>query len=303
MKQTNNQRTLIAYIAIILSMIFWGISFVWTKELLNANFPVFLILTTRLLISSILMFTTFFLLHKLEKIQKKDIYKFLLLSFFEPFLYFVGENFSMHYVDASFAAIMIALLPIVNPIALYIFNKEKIGWNLLFGVIISIVGITIMSINPEGQITISWQGVLLLLLAVFAGAGYTIILSRLIHKYSPITITTYQNIIGIFYFLPCLLIFDLGKISSVAWSTEAIISLILLAVFCSSGAFMLYSYGAKIISVLKVSVFTNAIPVVTIIVAVILGQEQFSIPKILGIVIVVLGLLLTQFGFNKKKKI
>lgn len=303
MKQTNNQRTLIAYIAIILSMIFWGISFVWTKELLNANFPVFLILTTRLLISSILMFTTFFLLHKLEKIQKKDIYKFLLLSFFEPFLYFVGENFSMHYVDASFAAIMIALLPIVNPIALYIFNKEKIGWNLLFGVIISIVGITIMSINPEGQITISWQGVLLLLLAVFAGAGYTIILSRLIHKYSPITITTYQNIIGIFYFLPCLLIFDLGKISSVAWSIEAIISLILLAVFCSSGAFMLYSYGAKIISVLKVSVFTNAIPVVTIIVAVILGQEQFSIPKILGIVIVVLGLLLTQFGFNKKKKI
>ena len=284
-------------------MIFWGISFVWTKELLNANFPVFLILTTRLLISSILMFTTFFLLHKLEKIQKKDIYKFLLLAFFEPFLYFVGENFSMHYVDASFAAIMIALLPIVNPIALYIFNKEKIGWNLLFGVIISIVGITIMSINPEGQITISWQGVLLLLLAVFAGAGYTIILSRLIHKYSPITITTYQNIIGIFYFLPCLLIFDLGKISSVAWSTEAIISLILLAVFCSSGAFMLYSYGAKIISVLKVSVFTNAIPVVTIIVAVILGQEQFSIPKILGIVIVVLGLLLTQFGFNKKKKI
>jgi drug/metabolite transporter (DMT)-like permease len=303
MKQTNNQRTLIAYIAIILSMIFWGISFVWTKELLNANFPVFLILTTRLLISSILMFTTFFLLHKLEKIQKKDIYKFLLLAFFEPFLYFVGENFSMHYVDASFAAIMIALLPIVNPIALYIFNKEKIGWNLLFGVIISIVGITIMSINPEGQITISWQGVLLLLLAVFAGAGYTIILSRIIHKYSPITITTYQNIIGIFYFLPCLLIFDLGKISSVAWSTEAIISLILLAVFCSSGAFMLYSYGAKIISVLKVSVFTNAIPVVTIIVAVILGQEQFSIPKILGIVIVVLGLLLTQFGFNKKKKI
>ncbi len=303
MKQISNHKILTAYIAIIFSMIFWGISFVWTKELLNNNFPVFLILTIRLFISSLLMLATFLLLHKLEKIQKRDIYKFLLLAFFEPFLYFIGENFSMHYVDASFAAIMIALLPIVNPIALYIFNKENIGWNLLFGVIISIIGITIMSINPAGQITISWQGVLLLLLAVFAGAGYTIILSRLIHKYSPITITTYQNIIGIFYFLPCLLVFDLDKIHSVAWSSEAIISLILLAVFCSSGAFMLYSYGAKIISVLKVSVFTNAIPVVTIIVAVILGQEQFSIPKILGIVIVVLGLLLTQFGFNKKKKI
>lgn len=303
MTQKNNQQTLTAYIAIIFSMIFWGISFVWTKELLNNNFPVFLILTIRLSISAILMLITFSLIKKLEKIQKEDIFKFILLAFFEPFLYFIGENFSMQYVDASFAAIMIALLPIASPLALFIFNKEKIGWNLLVGVVISIIGITIMSINPEGQIQISWEGVLLLLLAVFAGAGYSVILSKLIHKYNPFTITTYQNVLGIFYFLPCLLIFDLGKISSITWSFNSITSLILLAVFCSSGAFMLYSYGAKIISVIKVSVFTNAIPVVTIIAAVILGQEAFSLPKILGIVIVVMGLLFSQFGFNKNKKI
>ncbi len=209
----------------------------------------------------------------------------------------------MQYVDASFAAIMIALLPIVNPLALYVFNKEKIGWNLLVGVVVSIIGITIMSINPNGQIQISWQGVLLLLLAVFAGAGYSVILCKLINKYSPITITTYQNIIGILYFLPCLLIFDIEKLNSINFTTNSILSLILLAVFCSSGAFMLYSYGAKVISVIKVSVFTNAIPVVTIIAAVILGQEAFTLPKILGIVIVVIGLLFSQFGFNKKKKI
>ena len=209
----------------------------------------------------------------------------------------------MQYVDASFAAIMIALLPIVNPLALYVFNKEKIGWNLLVGVVVSIIGITIMSINPNGQIQISWQGVLLLLLAVFAGAGYSVILCKLINKYSPITITTYQNIIGILYFLPCLLIFDIEKLNSINFTTNSILSLILLAVFCSSGAFMLYSYGAKVISVIKVSVFTNAIPVVTIIAAVILGQEAFSLPKILGILIVVMGLLFSQFGFNKKKKI
>ena len=65
---------------------------------------------------------------------------------------------------------------------------------------------------------------------------------------------------------------------------------------------MLYSYSAKILSVIKVSIFTNAIPIVTIIVAIILGQETFSISKVLGIVIVVLGLLLSQFGFKKIRK-
>ncbi|MEE1303088.1 MAG: DMT family transporter [Bacteroidales bacterium] len=299
----SNRKSIIAYVSIIFSMIFWGISFVWTKELLNANFPVFLILTIRLAIASLLMFSVFKLMGKLERIEKTDLSKFFLLALFEPFLYFIGENFSMHFVDASFAAIMIALLPIVNPIALHIFNKDKIGWNLLFGAVISVIGIMIMSTNPEGEIKISWQGTLLLLLAVFAGSGYSVILSRLINKYNPITITTTQNIVGILYFLPCLLIFDLDKISSVVWTKDAILSLVFLAIFCSAGAFMLYSYSAKLLSVIKVSIFTNAIPVVTIIVAIILGQELFSFLKVLGILIVVSGLLLSQFGFKKRRKI
>lgn len=299
----SNRKSIIAYVSIIFSMIFWGISFVWTKELLNANFPVFLILTIRLAIASLLMFSVFKLMGKLERIEKTDLPKFFLLALFEPFLYFIGENFSMHFVDASFAAIMIALLPIVNPIALHIFNKDKIGWNLLFGAVISVIGIMIMSINPEGEIKISWQGTLLLLLAVFAGSGYSVILSRLINKYNPITITTTQNIVGILYFLPCLLIFDLDKISSVVWTKDAILSLVFLAIFCSAVAFMLYSYSAKLLSVIKVSIFTNAIPVVTIIVAIILGQELFSFLKVLGILIVVSGLLLSQFGFKKRRKI
>ncbi|MBQ2395728.1 MAG: EamA family transporter [Bacteroidales bacterium] len=299
----SNRKSIIAYVSIIFSMIFWGISFVWTKELLNANFPVFLILTIRLAIASLLMFSVFKLMGKLERIEKTDLPKFFLLALFEPFLYFIGENFSMHFVDASFAAIMIALLPIVNPIALHIFNKDKIGWNLLFGAVISVIGIMIMSTNPEGEIKISWQGTLLLLLAVFAGSGYSVILSRLINKYNPITITTTQNIVGILYFLPCLLIFDLDKISSVVWTKDAILSLVFLAIFCSAGAFMLYSYSAKLLSVIKVSIFTNAIPVVTIIVAIILGQELFSFLKVLGILIVVSGLLLSQFGFKKRRKI
>lgn len=299
----SNRKSIIAYVSIIFSMIFWGISFVWTKELLNANFPVFLILTIRLAIASLLMFSVFKLMGKLERIERIDLPKFFLLALFEPFLYFIGENFSMHFVDASFAAIMIALLPIVNPIALHIFNKDKIGWNLLFGAVISVIGIMIMSTNPEGEIKISWQGTLLLLLAVFAGSGYSVILSRLINKYNPITITTTQNIVGILYFLPCLLIFDLDKISSVVWTKDAILSLVFLAIFCSAGAFMLYSYSAKLLSVIKVSIFTNAIPVVTIIVAIILGQELFSFLKVLGILIVVSGLLLSQFGFKKRRKI
>ena len=303
MIKMGNKSTFYGYLAVVFSMIFWGISFVWTKQLLDASFPVFFILVIRLCISSVVMFSVFSLTKKLEKIKKKDLPLFIVLAFFEPFLYFIGENFSMKFVDASFASIMIATLPVVSPIALWLFNGEKIKPNLIIGVFLSIIGICFMSIESGVGFNVDIRGVLLLLLAVVSGAGYSVILSRLIGSYSPVTITTYQNILGTIFFLPCFLLFDLKALPAVQWSYPAIISLVLLALLCSSGAFMLYGYGAKLISIMKVSAFTNAIPVVTIVFAVLLGQESLTWNKVVGIAIVVGGLLISQFVFNKREKI
>ena len=57
---------------------------------------------------------------------------------------------------------------------------------------------------------------------------------------------------------------------------------------------MLYSYAAKQISITKLTVFTNAIPIVTICGAAMLGQEALTSQKILGIFIVVAGVVLSQ---------
>ena len=57
---------------------------------------------------------------------------------------------------------------------------------------------------------------------------------------------------------------------------------------------MLYSYAAKHISITKLSVFTNAIPIVTICGAALLGQEALTLQKFVGIAIVVAGVVLSQ---------
>ena len=298
-----NKRTIYGYVAVIFSMLFWGISFVWTKQLLAASFPVFFILFVRLTISALVLFSFFALTGKLEKVKRKDLPSFIALAFFEPFMYFIGENFSMLFVDASFASIMIATLPVVTPIALWLFNGDKIRGNLIIGVFLSVVGICLMSMKSDMSFSIDIRGVLLLLLAVFSAAGYSVMLSRLISSYGPVTITSYQNLIGAVFFLPCFLLFDLKALPYVQWSHTTVVSLLLLALLCSSGAFILYGYGAKLISMMKVSVFTNAIPVVTIIFAVSMGQETLTWTKAAGILIVVGGLVLSQSVLGKKRKI
>ncbi len=282
------------------SMLFWGISFVWTKQLLNADFPVCTIVLFRLLIASVIFVTFFKLRGKLERIRRGDVRQFLLLAFFEPFLYFIGEDFGLKYVDASFASVMIALIPIVVSVTMYFCEHEPLSWRLLVGTLISIFGIGLMSFNPSNTLSFSWKGFSLLLIALFAAGGYSVLLVRLLKNYGPVTVTTYQNLMAIPLYLPLVCVFDLHHWNAIQWTFSSVFNLVCLAVFCSAGAYMLYSYAAKQISITKLSVFTNAIPIVTILIASLLGLEVFTAQKFIGIFIVVLGVLFSQMKNNVK---
>lgn len=287
-------KTLKGYIAISFSMLFWGFSFVWSKQLLNAGFPVFTIVFFRLFLASVIFVTLFKIQGKLEKVRPGDWKKFLWLAFFEPFLYFIGEDFGLQQVSPSFASVIIALIPIVVSVTMYFAENEPLSWRLLLGAVISIFGIAVMTFGPDSNIIFNVKGLLWLLLALLAACGYSVLLARLVKEYSPITITTYQNLLAIPFYLPFVCIFDLRHWGEIVWSANAFLCLACLAVLCSAGAYMLYSYAAKQISITKLTVFTNAIPIVTICGAAMLGQEALTSRKILGIFIVIAGVVLSQ---------
>ena len=53
---------------------------------------------------------------------------FYLLSFFEPFCYFLGESYGMRYISSTLGSIIIATIPIFTPFLVFIFHKKKISW-------------------------------------------------------------------------------------------------------------------------------------------------------------------------------
>ena len=60
---------------------------------------------------------------KFEKIKPKDYLLFFFSSFFNPFLYFIGENYGLDKVSASVSAFIVATIPYthlhVNPITTF----------------------------------------------------------------------------------------------------------------------------------------------------------------------------------------
>ncbi len=286
-----------AYIAVSLAMIFWSFTFIWYKIVYQFYNPITTVFF-RLIISSIFLFALMYPLKKIEKIQKGDFKFFLLVSVFNPFLYFIGESFGVKLVSSTLAAVIIATIPLFTSFTSSFFLNEKITRMNLMGIIFSIIGVSFIIFEKNEGITVSPLGIAMLMLAVVAAIGYSIVLKNLSNKYSSITIVSYHNLIGIFLFAPLFFIFDFKDFIQTGLSQEAWIPLLELAFFGSSFAFIFFTFAIKRIGVGKANAFTNLIPVLTAIIAFFILDEIINLTKIMGISLVIGGLFLSQIRTN-----
>jgi len=283
----------VVHILALTSMFFWGFSYIWSKIVFEVYSP----LTTlflRLIISTVFLFAFISLTGKVERIRKEDRRMILLSALFNPFLYFIGENFGLSLVSASVSAIVVATIPVFTPFAAYYFFKEKIEPVNVAGLIISFAGLFLIVFSGDFELKANPAGLGFLMLAVVSAIFYSVTLKHLTHKYKPLTIITWQNLIGSIYLLPFFIVFDGARFVSIVPNTKTVINLILLGVFASSLAFVLFAYTIKHLGLIKSSLYTNIIPVFTAIFSFYFLDEHFSLRKIIGILIVIAGVILSE---------
>jgi drug/metabolite transporter (DMT)-like permease len=286
------QKTL-AYIAVVFSMIFWAFSFIWSKGALEIYGPL-TILTFRLIIASILLLSISKATGLLNPIKKQDWKFFFLLSFFEPFLYFLGETYGLNLVSPTIAAVMIATIPLFLPyMAWYVFG-ERITKFKTFGSVFSFVGVLLVMVNYNMELNANIWGILLLLLAVASAIGYTAVLNKLSHNYNVFTIVSWQSALGLIGFAPLFALIELPDTLATGWQWAGLQPILLLAIFGSMLAFLLYTHSIKVLGMTRSGVFTNGIPVLTSLFSFLLLGEQLLTINYIGIAIVVGGLFLSQ---------
>ena len=290
------------YGAIVLAMIFWSFSFIWTKIAIESFPPVTLVIL-RLILASILLYGYAKISRSFQMLRKKDVPWFLLLALFEPFLYYIGETYGLTMMDATSASVIIATIPLFAPILAFFLFKEQIGWTNILGIVVSVCGVLLVIYQPGSSFDAALGGVLLMFMAVFSAVFYTATLRKISSHYKAVNVIFYQSLIGVLYFIPVVLIVDLPNFSSIKISFESLQALLMLTIFASVLAFVLFARVIRVLGIAKVNVFVNLIPVFTAIFAwMILGQELNMI-QFTGIVIVVSGLFVSQLSRKKKTSV
>ena len=263
--------------------------------------PVALV-TFRLVIATFLMFLIAQLSRKFQRIRRVDLKWFLLLAFFEPFMYYIDETYGLMLVESTLAAVIIATIPLFAPVLAFLLLKEKITKANVLGIIVSLSGVFMVIWQPVGGINANPWGVLLLFLAVISAIAYTTTLRKISTYYSTFNVIFYQSLFGLLYFVPTFLLTDFDTLSLNNVTGRSLTALIMLAVFASVIAFVLFAGVVRKIGVARTNVFVNLIPVFTAVLAWWLLGENLNTIKIVGITITVAGLFVSQLsGFRIKQ--
>jgi drug/metabolite transporter (DMT)-like permease len=256
----------------------------------------------RLIIATFLLFIFAIATGKFQKLQLKDLKWFLILAFFEPYIYFVGETYGLTLVDSTTASVIVSTIPLFAPVLAYIVLNEKISRTNALGILISLVGVYFLVYEKNTNLNTNSWGVTLSFVAVFAGICYAITLRKIPLSYSAINIVLYQSLIGLIFFVPTFLITDFHTFQNYEITSRSIVALLLLAVFASVIAFVLFASSIRKLGVAKSNAFVNLIPVFTAIFSWLILDEVLTTNKWLGISIVVFGLYISQWKKNRLKE-
>lgn len=282
-------------------MLFWALTFVLIKVALITYRP-YEIVFLRLVLASILMFGVIFLFRQKERVEKKDMLYLMMVAFFEPFLYFLGEANGMQYVSSTLGSLIISTIPLVTAVGAWLFLKESIYPLLIVGLLVSFAGVAMLSL-AEPNLTGTLKGILLLMLAVFAGMFYGITVRRVTLKYRSLTIVAWQSLFGMIYILPVFLIFDFKHFTTVTHSARGLLTIAAMSVFASVGSFLLYTGVIRELGVIRSNVFTNLIPVFTVIMAWLMLGDVITWRIAAGVLLTILGLLISQYHDLRRKRV
>lgn len=272
-------------------------SYIWTDKLIALNIPIFYFVFVRILLAGLVLFLFNSAYGRIKRIQRKDVPKFLLLAFFEPFIYFICETYGLKVTGSpTLSAMIIATIPIFSIGAGMIFFKEKVNFVNIIGISLSLVGIVMVAM-AKGELgeNFIW-GIILLLIAVISEVGHASITKSLAGNYSSQIIVMYQFLIGAVYLFPLFIWKGIGEFNvETYFSPEVWYPLICLAILCSSLAFSLWVSTIKNLGVAKSSIFSALIPVAAAIIAWVLGHEYLNSRQWIGIVVSSIGVILSQY--------
>lgn len=286
-------------IKLVLTALFWGGTFIAGKVVAQ-SLPPMTAACGRFLIASICLLV---IIHKVEgglpKLKPSYVALTACLGFFGIFLYSLCFFGALARLPAGRTALFVSLSPAVTALAASLFFRERLSLVRWLGIITALLG-TFIVITRGDLIGITHDlnqsfgvGEMMMGMAVVSWSTYTLISRKVMMTLSPMAATTYAILWGAIFL-------SLGaspEWSSIAWSAigwHVWAALLYLGIVGTVLGFVWFYEGIKAVGPSRAAVFMNLVPIFGVLLSNILLGEPILISMIIGGIITITGIYLTN---------
>jgi drug/metabolite transporter (DMT)-like permease len=290
------------YFKLILTALFWGGTFIAGRYVIR-NIRPFSIAFLRFAIASILLILcTWKTERKFPPLRKHQFLFVILLGMTGIFTYNVMFFKGLKIIEASRASLVIATCPVFITIASTLFLKERINIYKAIGIVISVCGaIVVISKGSISQIFEGnlGRGELYIFCCVLSWVAYSLIGKAVMNDLSPLVSVSYSAVVGaVALAVPAYfegLFQNIGNIALLDW-----VSILYLGIFGTVIGFVWYYEGIQRIGPTKAGLFINLVPIFAILLSFLILRESITISLLIGAVLVISGVYITNTGHGKK---
>jgi drug/metabolite transporter (DMT)-like permease len=288
-----------ARVALLTACVLWAVSFVATKVALEVA-PPLVVVSLRLLVSAACFLPWILKPGGAEIGGPRGLLRLFGLSLFGAGLHYGLQTIGLQYTTASNASLYAVTAPITILLLSALFLGEHVTIRKALGVGLALAGVlvvmgpeTLMSLDLDAHV----KGDLLVLVSIVMWGLFTVLGKKATDELGALKVTSWVTVIGALWMAPVGAYemratgFSLSSMTLDAW-----LAIGFLGVGCSFLAVLLYFVALRKTESQKVGVYLYTIPPMTAVVAVLYLGETLSANLVLGAVLVIAGVALTERG-------
>ncbi len=287
------------HLAALLTIVVWGTTFISTKVLL-VDFQPVEILFFRFIMGYLVLLVASPRRLKTENLRQELTYAAAGLC--GICLYYLLENIALTYTLASNVSVIISVAPFFTAILAHILvrSEERLRVQFFVGFLAAMAGIILISFG-SAKVELNPLGDLLAVLAALVWAIYSLLTRKISSFGNSVILSTRRTFFyGILFMIPALFFFDfhldLSRFSNVTY----LLNILYLGLGASALCFVTWNFAVKALGAVKTSVYIYMIPVITVITSVLILHETLTAFSLLGIVLTLLGLILSEYKPKNK---
>lgn len=287
-----SRKLLLGHLCAFFTIFIWGTTFISTKVLLQ-NFNPIEILFYRFIIGYV--FLWLIRPKTLHTGSFKMEFQFMMAGLMGICLNYLFENMALLYTGAAIVSVIVSASPFMIGFLAYIFLKQK--WNQYFviGFVIAISGIAMICFSDEPLAEFHWLGQLISIGACFVWAAYGLF-SEGINKqnFDVILVTRRLFFYGLVFVVPLYL--AKGRWESIFYLKNPVYAgnILYLGVCACALSFITWNFAISILGTVMTNIYVYLLPVVTIVMSTLILKEKITLPIIIGTVLTLIGLALSE---------